>query len=275
MDPMRHRPKQPSPLRPRFTTRLQRHLALASIALLVSAASLWGQSAPGGSPPFGSLNSSLDQAADSVLLSARKADMAAHPRMHTASPTLRYGGGADHPMTGAAFSRVAQLRPVLDPILHAAGVPTRLDAVVLVESGGDPMALSPRGARGLWQLMPDTARRYGLIVSESEDDRLDIEKSTAAAADYLRDLHREFGSWRLALAAYNTGERNLQHAIERSESRNFEVLSAMRLLPLETRDYVPAVLAAEGQFSDSGLEPRAAAQERAESEIFAVADASD
>ena len=111
-------------------------------------------------------------------------------------------------------------------------------------------ALCPAGARGLWQLMPDTARRYGLIVSESRDERLDPEKATWAATQYLRDLHEIFGDWRLALAAYNAGEDAIARAISRSGSREFDVLSLKRAIPEETRNYVPAVMAAMRKFGD-------------------------
>lgn len=140
-------------------------------------------------------------------------------------------------------ARQARLQPVIGPILEQEGIPVQFAAVAMVESAGDPAALSAKGARGLWQLMPETARRYGLEVNSRSDERLDIVRSTHAAAHYLRDLHDEFGSWPLALAAYNTGERNVQRAIEKSRSRDFLTLSSLHLLPLETRDYVPAVLA--------------------------------
>ncbi|SRR6266496_131250 len=144
----------------------------------------------------------------------------------------------------AAIERVNRLRPTIEPILRQEGVPTQLSAVVLVESGGLAAALSPKGARGVWQFMPDTARRYGLVVQGLRDERVDVEKSTHAAARYLRDLYIEFGDWSLALAAYNAGEPTLQGALERSGTREFAAISVKGLLPLETRNYVPAVLAA-------------------------------
>ena len=127
-------------------------------------------------------------------------------------------------------------------IFRAEGVPVGLLRIAEVESNWKPFALSSKGALGLWQLMPATARRYGLRVDSMRDDRVDMDKSTRAAARYLRDLHRQFGDWALALAAYNAGERAVQKAMERGGSNDFENLSRRKLLPAETRAYVPAVL---------------------------------
>jgi membrane-bound lytic murein transglycosylase D len=122
------------------------------------------------------------------------------------------------------------------------GVPPQLLVVAEVESGFDPFALSVKGARGLWQFMPETARRYGLRVDERMDERLHVARSTRAAARYLRDLHLLFGDWQLALAAYNAGEQRVASALERAGSRAFADWAA--LLSKETRLYVPAVLGA-------------------------------
>lgn len=238
------------------TERSVRGAALVSLLLLSALA--WSQesqtaqrAASVADPPFAEVNESIAQTAAVVLASAAQADsVPGTPNLLEASvvkSVIRYDpqsySGSSANLKNAQ-SRLASLRPVIEPILREAGIPSELAAVVLVESGGDPMALSPKGARGLWQLMPETARQYGLIVDNIEDDRLDIEKSTYVAAHYLSDLYSEFGSWPLALAAYNTGEQNLQHAIDRSRSTDFNVLSSLQLLPLETRNYVPAVLAA-------------------------------
>ncbi len=137
------------------------------------------------------------------------------------------------------------------------GVPQELLVVAEVESGFDPRALSAKGARGLWQFMPETARRYGLRVDTRVDERLHVARSTRAAARYLRDLHLLFGDWQLALAAYNAGEQRLANAIERAGSRAFADLATR--LPEETRRYVPAVVGgpATGDRGKSG-EPRPA-----------------
>ncbi|HYM09474.1 MAG TPA: lytic transglycosylase domain-containing protein [Bryobacterales bacterium] len=131
----------------------------------------------------------------------------------------------------------------LESILDGAGVPARLLGVVRVESGFRPWALSPKGARGLWQFMPETARRFGLRVDAQRDERIEPERATRAASQYLRFLHGLFGDWKLALAAYNAGEGRVQRAIGRGRTRDFYELSRRGLLPEETRRYVPAVLA--------------------------------
>ena len=228
----------------------------------LSCGSLFGQ-APAAVPPhlaqtdqqFAEIQRALTQTADSILESAtartrelpdptiaRSGFTPLEPKIKTKEQSERRNG------------RLDSLQSLIWPILLRQGVPSNLAAVMVVESGGNPLALSPKGARGLWQLMPDTARRYGLTVNPERDDRLDPEKSTVSAARYLRDLYLQFGSWPLALAAYNTGEENVQRAIARSHSREFQLLSLLRYLPAETRHYVPAVLAAmnsESTFSES------------------------
>lgn len=132
----------------------------------------------------------------------------------------------------------------LHKTLEAEGVPAELLSVGWVESRFDSQAMSPKGARGVWQLMPATARRYGLVVSAERDDRTALGPSTRAAARHLANLHRQFGDWLLALAAYNAGADRVESAIARAGSRDF--WQARPWLPVETQNYVPAVLAAMG-----------------------------
>ena len=98
----------------------------------------------------------------------------------------------------------------------------------------------------MFQLMPDTARRFGLRVDHTVDERLNPGRSAFAAAHYLNLLHSMFGDWRLALAAYNAGENRVHDAIRVGGTRDFSELSRRRLLPEETRFYVPRVLAGGG-----------------------------
>ena len=201
--------------------------------------------------PFAELDNSLSKAADTLLVSAAQTTFPATNKIPIGKTTeinpityddQRLGHLGNGSLTVAKL-RLSLLRPAVEPILRSHGVPTDLAAAILIESGGRATALSPKGARGLWQLMPDTARRFGLRVDEFRDDRLDLFRSTDAAAQYLHDLHAQFGDWKLALAAYNTGEGNLGSAILRARTRDFDQLASMRMLPLETRNYVPRVLA--------------------------------
>jgi hypothetical protein len=202
--------------------------------------------------PFDGLNDSLGKAADTLLASAdqtapvltSKTIVAKTSNSIAANQNERAVRLSGNGGLSTAELRLNLLRPAVEPILISRGVPTDLAAIILVESAGQVTALSPKGARGLWQLMPDTARRYGLRVDEIRDDRLDLFKATDAAARYLHDLYVQFGDWRLALAAYNTGEAYVGVAILKAHTQDFDQLTSLRLLPLETRNYVPRVLAA-------------------------------
>jgi membrane-bound lytic murein transglycosylase D len=129
-------------------------------------------------------------------------------------------------------------------LLREQGLPEDLIWVSLVESGFDPVIRSPAGAAGLWQLMPEGAHAYGLAVDRWIDERLDPERSTEAAARYLSDLHRRFGGWELALAAYNMGYGGLLAAIRKYNTNDYWELSRVESgIPFETALYVPKIIA--------------------------------
>src|SRR2546421_5805086 len=104
-------------------------------------------------------------------------------------------------------------------VLRTRGLPEDLAFTAMIESGFKPDAVSRVGAKGMWQFMAGTARRYGLRVDRWVDERLDPEKSTVAAAAYLRDLYRQFGSWALAQAPYNAREVQGARASQKTGSR--------------------------------------------------------
>lgn len=158
-----------------------------------------------------------------------------------------YGSQAHWYEKAAADLRGERLELAILCILEAEGLPSELLAVAWVESGFNPFAESPKGARGLWQLMPETARRFGLDPDARFDERIDPARSTGAAVRYLKELYERFGDWPLALAAYNAGEGRIQKALTVSPKSDFWTLAELRLIPEETRQYVPSVLAAARQ----------------------------
>jgi len=150
--------------------------------------------------------------------------------------------------TRGALERMAAYEPLILQELDARGLPADLIHLALIESHFVTGATSSAGAVGLWQLMPATARAHGLEVSEWVDERRDPIRSTRAAVRHLEWLHRRFGSWHLALAAYNAGDARvggiLRDAGSRTAGDDLLYWRAQPLLPAETRAYVPKLLAA-------------------------------
>ncbi len=142
------------------------------------------------------------------------------------------------------MSRGARYRILVQDILEENGVPAELYYLGMIESGYASRARSNARAVGIWQFIAPTARRYGLRVDRDVDERLDVLRSTRAAARYLKDLKEEFGSWYMAMAAYNCGEGRVRSAIRRQHTRDFWTLAHRRALPAETADYVPKFQAA-------------------------------
>jgi len=144
-----------------------------------------------------------------------------------------------------------ELVPELKPIFTAQKVPPDLVWVAEVESDFDRRALSPSGAAGLFQLMPDTAKRFGLSLWP-RDQRYQPEPSATASAQYLKYLHDRFKDWRLALAAYNAGEGTVQKLLDRYQTHSYDDIAEH--LPAETQMYVPRVEAVLQQREGADLE---------------------
>ena len=142
-----------------------------------------------------------------------------------------------------ALARSGRYRDLMLPILKQEGVPQDLIYLAQAESGFHPLAVSRVGARGIWQFMGSRARGYGLHHSMWVDDRQDPEKSTRAAARHLKDLYKQFGDWYLAMAAYNSGPGTVQAAVKRTGYADFWELYNRNVLPKETKNYVPIILA--------------------------------
>ena len=142
------------------------------------------------------------------------------------------------------LSRSGKYVGMMQQILSRYGLPEDLVYVALIESGFSTKAYSVAKAAGPWQFISATGRRYGLRIDWWADERRDAEKSTHAAASYLRDLYGMFESWPLATAAYNAGEGKIQRAVTRYKSDDFSELIRHGYLKQETKDYVPKMLAA-------------------------------
>ncbi len=142
-----------------------------------------------------------------------------------------------------AFARSGRYHDMMVSVLRQEGVPQDLIYLAQAESGFHPLAVSRAGARGIWQFMGSRARGYGLQRSLWVDDRQDPEKSTRAAARHLKDLYAQFGDWYLAMAAYNSGPGTVQAAVKRTGYADFWELYRRNVLPKETRNYVPIILA--------------------------------
>lgn len=169
-----------------------------------------------------------------------------HPRVdHWVEQFTR---GAKAAEFAGYLQRMPQYEEMIRAKLRRRGMPEDLVYLAMIESGFNPEAHSAQSARGIWQLVPDTARRYGLRVDDTVDERTDPEKSTDAALSYLSYLFNRFGSWYLATAAYNAGEnriaRIMTEATGRETGTDADYYRVWDQFPAETRDYVPVMIAA-------------------------------
>jgi len=139
------------------------------------------------------------------------------------------------------LARAGRYLPMIANTLSEAGLPQELAYLALVESSFLPNAKSSKGAVGLWQFMPDTARLYGLRIDRWVDERRDPEKATRAASAYLKELHSYYGRWYLAAAAYNAGPGAIDRALQSSRAKDFWGMKTQ--ISQETRNYVPKFVA--------------------------------
>ena len=156
---------------------------------------------------------------------------------------ITYFSGRGHGVFERAYSRSGRYHDMIVKTLKDEGVPQDLIYLAQAESGFHPLAVSRVGARGIWQFMASRGRGYGLSHNMYVDDRQDPEKSTRAAARHLKDLYNQFGDWYLAMAAYNSGPGTVQAAVKRTGYADFWELYNRNVLPKETRNYVPIILA--------------------------------
>jgi membrane-bound lytic murein transglycosylase D len=142
------------------------------------------------------------------------------------------------------LSRSGKYIDLMKEILKGQNIPEEIVFIPLIESGFSPYACSPARAVGYWQFIASTAKRYGLKINWWMDERRDPVKSTVAAANYFRHLYEMFGSWNLAMAAYNAGEGKILKAINKTNTDDYWSLLDTKYLQRETKDYVPKFIAA-------------------------------
>jgi membrane-bound lytic murein transglycosylase D len=156
---------------------------------------------------------------------------------------INYFSNRGHRTLLAGLQRSGRYRPMILRILDEEGVPRELIHLAQAESGFLARAVSRKAAGGMWQFLKWRGNEYGLKQTLFTDDRMDPEMATRAAARHLRDLYREFGDWYLAIAAYNCGPGVIEKAVERTGYADFWELRSRSVLPMETTNYVPIILA--------------------------------
>lgn len=142
------------------------------------------------------------------------------------------------------LERSAKYAEIMKEVLREKELPEELVFLPIVESGFNLNAYSRASAVGPWQFIAATGKRYGLVIDWWRDERKDPVKSTQAAAGYLKDLYKMFGSWKLALAAYNAGEGRIAKALKRSGAEDYWALLGTKQIRNETKEYVPRYIAA-------------------------------
>lgn len=144
-----------------------------------------------------------------------------------------------HSNTLLLIKRANRYFPVLDTILRSEGIPNDFKYLALIESSLDARSLSPMGAAGIWQFMKTTGQEFGLEINDEVDERYHLEKSTRAACKYFRAAYAKYGSWTLAAASYNIGQKRITEELERQKVKNFYDM----YLVSETSRYIFRILA--------------------------------
>jgi len=148
-----------------------------------------------------------------------------------------------HAMFATWLRRSGRYRDTIKKTFAKKGVPEDLVWLAMVESGFEPTARSPVGALGMWQFMPETGKIYGLTQDRWADQRIHVQSATEAAADFLLDLYRRFGTWDLSMAAYNMGYGGITNVVKKYNTNDYWALSKLEgSLPWETTLYVPKIL---------------------------------
>ena len=174
------------------------------------------------------------------LESASSIPMPQHPSIESA---IRLFSGRMKSSIQESLIRSARYKAMIDRVLTEEKLPRALGYLPVIESAYIPTLTSRAGAHGIWQFMPDTAREYGLRVDWWVDERADPERSTRAAARFIKDLYRQFNDWPLTLAAYNAGGGRVRRALSNTAASSFWELLDRTAVPAETRGYVPTFFA--------------------------------
>ncbi len=156
---------------------------------------------------------------------------------------VNYFSGRGHKTIENGLIRAGKYDAMITKIFAEEGIPPELIRLAQAESGFMPRAVSVAAAKGMWQFVKFRGNQYGLMQTAWTDDRLDPEKATRAAAHHLHDLFNEFHDWYLAMAAYNCGPGVIEKAVERTGYADFWELRARKVIPAETANYVPIILA--------------------------------
>ena len=163
-----------------------------------------------------------------------------HPKVNV---WVKYFTGRGRSLMKTYLERSTRYFPLMRSVMREQGLPESLIYVALIESGFSAQAHSRANAVGYWQFIKGTGRRYGLRINHFVDERRDPLLSTRAATEYFKDLYSLFGSWHLALSAYNAGEYRVNRVVLSHYNRDFWYLVAKKSLPAETRNYVPKFIA--------------------------------